>query len=951
MRRRGSVLVGVLAVIGMLVILLASLRYYEGLNRQGVERAEAVLHSQVALRWWEAGWLGRTSKAPPPSRVSVSGTENAELKKAADALEQPWASSIFQPELLPDLSALPDQGLQASQRLATVQLRDGLPARPLADLRLTASTRFPYAACAPRGHVSIHILKSWANPRWQDRETKGSQGGGVAARLYAGQIASVVRAEYCEVMTGGERPPEVKEGQVLSRTRVPVPLTAEGKSLEEVLGGQIKEAIQRLHQRNLQDGDKTAEIFNSVDLGRLLSHAAGVGNWADFKPGFLSLATASQFPFYTWCTIRIGVNVKPPRISALNVRIHGFLPPDSPLLEDVVIPPSEVPHPSAAEAERANEAMLAAVRVSLQSQSQRDQLAEGMGRELSGAGSNHFRPAVPEFRDDEEHLKISWDGQPGVVYLGWLKTLPKLISSLELVLRIPPQILDACKALAEDVPVYWFGSKRFKSKFLIEPKTEKTPQKLTARATMTVPRGRSFYVNGDLTLEGDLWIQRGASFEVDGSLVTVDPHESQGADWPFQSHGRIILEQGATLVVRDQLKVAGSPRWGSVLVTSQEDKVEGITSAILVGGRATFAHGILGGMTIEDLCQAAGGKDPLVARLQREFLEPYFDTYAPNLSKCRGPFWVRKPHFAEMSTAAGFDPLPNVTPPIRFFLAANLNCLFFSAATLSEVPFLNAVLGEFLALHSDAWAFGDESVPALVKLPLEPLRTMVSSWGGRYKDLRFNAGLENRLIDLLGEAQLSVNEVPESMMKDVYRTLFMQAAWVLMPIDPPVDPDVYKIMENARSKAQLLRSRLGYRDLSDTCLDLQDYLLAHSGVPLAESPGVLVYAGGDLSIGTAPLDNSSAVGMFVAGGTITSYCQRLIGSALSFRGSIRCKELWYYPGFTRASLALPGPMPEGQKRPLEQIKSIKYGKNLNPKPDALLIGIGRPQVSSEMVIR
>ncbi len=957
-RRRASILPSVLVVLSILIILLGSLHYYEGQNIQGVQRAEAVLHARVALRWWEAKWLGRASETPA-LRVSVSAKENEELKQAAEALEKPWGSAIFDRSKLPDFLNKPALGLRQGQRQVRVELRDGLPYQRLGAMKMTGSTSFPYAAYAP-GNVQIGRLKSWANPAFSDGQAKEAQGGGVCARVYAGSQASIGQIDY-GVIEMGNNAPSVKSGQFVAFPRLGVPSGPDGKPLQEVVGLQLKDAMEKLSERNRQDGDRTACLFNQLDVGALLNYTVGGGDWETYRKSFMSLATATEFPFFTWATVRIGIEVWPPKLKALSFRLMGTRIPDCALIDDLkgAAAPPDSPKDQRAKLailQERKESGLAIVQTALQKDSQK--ISHDIEQALRKAGpsqKNLGRWSEIEKRSDEVRYKVDWAGQPGIVYPGWIEELPKLVHVAGLILQIPPKILEACKAYTRTLPVYWFGQERPEGglQFFPHVKIAQGAQpRLELRSTMTVPRGRSFYMKGDLNLEGDLWIQRGASFQVDGSLTLIHPNDPQ--DYPFfGAQGRIILEQGATLVVRDNLNVPGSRRWGSVMVTSEEGRVEGITSAILVGGNASFDYGVVPGTTVEDLCIAVGRKDPQVARFQKEYLDRYFELFAPNLAKCRGPFQVRKPIFADTSTELAFDPLPTVMPPIRWLNSPNLNCLFFQVATLSEVPFLNAVFGEFMALHSDAWAFGDEIVPVLVKVPSQELESMAGRWGSLYSDASLPPDADARMGGILAEVHRVVHDTPKVLMTDVYWELFRQCAWILLPIDPPISDDVYGHLAKAREKAWLLCNQAGPFEVSHIRRGLYQHFKDNYNVPFsnAEFPGALVYAGGNLVVGAKGDTPAPAVGMFVAGGNIRSNSQRMVGSAMSLHGHVMCRELWYYPGFTRASITLPGPMPVGQRDPIEQIGATKYGSRLNPKPDALLIGVGRPQITSEAIER
>ncbi len=78
---------------------------------------------------------------------------------------------------------------------------------------------------------------------------------------------------------------------------------------------------------------------------------------------------------------------------------------------------------------------------------------------------------------------------------------------------------------------------------------------------------------------------------------------------------------------------------------------------------------------------------------------------------------------------------------------------------------------------------------------------------------------------------------------------------------------------------------------------------------MRECPGVLIYAGNNMTIGSGGSNPDTvapvAVGMFVAGGNLYDRASKTVGCLWSTGGSIQAHTVYYYPYFTRASLPVP----------------------------------------------
>ena len=283
----------------------------------------------------------------------------------------------------------------------------------------------------------------------------------------------------------------------------------------------------------------------------------------------------------------------------------------------------------------------------------------------------------------------------------------------------------------------------------MDPAFSFSEKSLGLKGTVNVPAGKTMKLGGvdTLELEGDLWIQRGATCFVDANLtiskavvwkdfkgvgasetnpkeggedyepVDVSSEGPDGSTNPLYPWGRVILEEGATLVVTGDLKVVGgNVDTGSVVCCSRLGGNRPINTAILVGGDVKLTHGIYSGMSLEDLTyRLARDSSSGVSALYGDFLDPFMNGVAANLCKVLGPWDQRKSYFARYATTFVFMEflaefgLAEIPFPIPLPVANLDRNIFEWLSTLYSVE-LNLTLGENFVTESCGGCWAAESL-------------------------------------------------------------------------------------------------------------------------------------------------------------------------------------------------------------------------------------------------
>lgn len=444
---------------------------------------------------------------------------------------------------------------------------------------------------------------------------------------------------------------------------------------------------------------------------------------------------------------------------------------------------------------------------------------------------------------------------------------------------------------------------------------------LNARATWNVPRGRSMTYQGNLALGGDLWIQRGANLTVKGNLTLSPGDAPESGPAPL---GRLFLEEGATLVVDGDLVAGGSQQGGSLVVTAPMGAVHPGTASVLCTGNVTLPYGVFPGVVLDEVALMQDGKVGSLSALSANLMAPLMEGVAANWAKIRGPFHDRLPYMARFATTWQLIDLEEIVIPFCAPMEwTNFQTILFRGLTYIYAPSLNFSLGENLYTHSDFWGTnGEGRVAVLIKPDALRLGAVLGSFNALAPPLGnsdFSEKLETR------KGQISGDKV-QAMALGLAETLGEQAAQALPGVEEvPVGDIISQILKDALGGVDLD----GWKEQLDEVLGQgTDQALASqmtavwatidgSAAPqmppmdtlLQELPGVLVYAGNTLRVGTDASGNDTgallASGMFLAQQDAVIRPQMVVGSVCSLQQDVNVTNLLFYPYHTRTSLFVP----------------------------------------------
>lgn len=417
---------------------------------------------------------------------------------------------------------------------------------------------------------------------------------------------------------------------------------------------------------------------------------------------------------------------------------------------------------------------------------------------------------------------------------------------------------------------------------------------ISGRASLNVPAGRCLLLSRSLSLQGDLWLGRGSLLVIQGDLTMA------AGDGP--TTGRIFLEEGARLSVSGSIQCAGSAEEGSVMVGGPLGAEHPVTSAIFCGDNFTAPYGILPGVSA-DLIQ---GSRPA-------FFSLLTDT-APNLAKIQGPFHRRLPYIARFATTFEWialdDPLPFVIPE-NF---PNLTVSVFRGLSALYAPTLNFALGENFVTHCDWWGQGGEGrVPMFLKPKAAALANALNLTAPAW-DYQFATKLSQRGQQVSADQvdrfsnDLCLRLAAEWAKAIIAGTGIPLVSWgkVISTVISVVEGDYYSLDQRESDLDGLIpesatepwkTTLTSFWATVDATNPPADAVLAQ------ECSGVLIYAGGNLQVGTATRPADLACGWFIAEGDIDLQAQLSVGAATSLRdGKIRAQAFYAYPDFTRVSL-------------------------------------------------
>jgi hypothetical protein len=445
------------------------------------------------------------------------------------------------------------------------------------------------------------------------------------------------------------------------------------------------------------------------------------------------------------------------------------------------------------------------------------------------------------------------------------------------------------------------------------------PNGFKMKCSWSIPKAKTLRLGNiaegrrcNVTIVGDLWLQDGALLFVDGDLTIKSPAAAPAS--VKSPAGRLIMGLGSTLVVTGHLIVEGTPTYGSIYVTNAPGKINQITSGILCSGNVTIENGMVPAST---LVQTADWMmtNPDMLTL-KTFIQSVIDN-APTLAKVAGPFYRRGAYFSMYPAAYA---LSTLTPIITAYpiLSENIQRTILSKGVSPGFAIvLNAYIGEYLFAHTDWWIFGEGCFPVIPKVEASTTLSALtgSSTGGASEDLAakastyVNTTLTSDLFTTIDSA-LRV-KIGQDLVSPVLSTTYNYFVWswqvaaqmttALQPLQNllatkgiSLEPTVSMAMNSSYSTA--LTTAYG-----SVTTKVSNYQTSGGG-SFKEVPGILVYAGGDIT-----LTSKSFSGLFIAKHNLYSTASVITGCVISLDSFIQAPNttLRYYPYFTTASLYLP----------------------------------------------
>lgn len=936
-RRRGSILVGALAVIFMLLVVVTAMHYQQSMTRQAAMAAEADLRFREGLRFAEAEQVG--SGITPPSNLVISGSVTDATGADLPKIVAQYAKNIFNRDTgLPDLRALGDAPLHSYLRVKPFTTDLALMVFGKRLYSVVLSQADVLAAYAPNGSVTIGDLRGWSNPTFDDTRKSTEAFSGVPAKVYARKDATADFVTYGELHVS-EGTAKIKNGPgVAYKAKEPIV-----RAYLPDLIGQISTARSQLITA-AASGDKTGSLVStSVGPEAVLDLFFGGSTGLE---QFLSLRNANHF----WLPMIPGFCPYPPYVYEFYFSVP--FPPDNAEYDSTTaetigtdienlqkqLPPAQDAEKKAGEKLKTaqdtyNNDPTAAHLQALQDaqaeynarlaelnniQAQIDSKAAQL-KTIVDAGAASGMKGVPLTRAQDPS---GTDGQNGWNYSVAGKLLGSLISFLT---------FDA-KAIADDianddVKLVHFGGKDREFHFILDE------GKMVLDGTLSVPRGRSLTLRsaGSITIRGDLWLQRGSVLYAECSkLVLESPPGNAGSGSFWAPSGRVFLEEGASLVCSGDIDVPGSLKWGSVVVGGIPGKIHPITTAI-IGQNVRLTNGVFSGSAIDDLVGELGKSVPALATLNNELLRPLLTQIAPNGSKALGPFTARRPYFAKYASTFQviFPPTPffgvpgpPIPTPIPLPRKNILNPVARALAYLYSTT-LNLSLGENFMTHSDWWIFGEGVVPMMPQVDIKGLAGDFVS----FPSTALGAIEPAAIIQAFAESVIKT--LVSYVVKEVIQKLVTEVAMKVIPYGgivgllagllPGITDSLTSKEDAATSAGNSVVGGLtdGVKSAASQTLDkLQTAInMDDVDVYMREYNGLLVY-GENITVG-----GRSACGMFVANQNLDVTATRCVGTLASLNGNITAACLMFYPHFNRASLYLPKDTPDSW---FERAMEFKY---------------------------
>jgi hypothetical protein len=905
----------VVAILFILVVLVLAMHTSQSKAVRNVTQAEAELQFRQGFEFAVADLLAEAE--PKPGWLKVTG--DTEMLEESNLPEE-YSKTLFSDSGLPSLDPKDKEhppGFQTSKVVpdtndAALQVFRGK------FQWLVTQQSGGYAVYAPKGKISLQSVAGWSNPTLDDEREAADAYSGVPVLLACLSDMEVEDLVYGraysvegDIVLGGE-------GGIGFQGRPPL------RAYEEKLRGDL-DSLQSEMARSASSGDKTSQIEGDAlaTVGSMVSLIFG-GN--DIPS--LSLQQAMAIPF--------------PMIPGFSATVPGvfyefwFHMPDPPDFADFDNPGGGDPEADGKEAKRLQDAIdkvkaeIADLDTKIRqanTEREKDRLRaqkadkeaelRGLEREArdlqdrledsAAENEDKVRNNVSSDPPDQPTTRREDKDIPNTGIKGW--AYARVFGNFFGLLKdtLTGDFENIAKRFYNDVRVVHFGRKDTEPEFRFD-------NGFFAKATLNVPPGRTFRFNGNCEFEGDLWLQKGSVMHVGGDLTLSDP--SGGSSNPFKPSGRLVMEEGSTLVVDGDLVLEGQSLFGSLWICSQPGTIHPVNTAILASGSVTIPHGSFTSTNLEDAAKWVVSKEGGLDGVQ-DVLNVLFQDVAPNLSKIGGPFHTRQPFFAShpatfqltiVPTPFGPIPIPSPIPLPK----KNVLVPIFRGFTYAYTPAMNVALGENLYTQADWWGFGEGTVPVLVKIdPVRMARAMteVNLGGLNLDDINWEDQLETLMDDVLeGAMQFVVEKIVRAVMEQLAKAAIPGGALLdFIPaevFDGLGDKD--KFLEDIQKA--VIDATLGpiITELERWVDDLRDQV--EDGLSegyLREVNGPLIYAD-TISVGE---DSNSRlmVGMLVAKSNITVESRTFVGSMLCLDGDITAQDVLFTPYFTRASLYKPKP--------------------------------------------
>lgn len=448
------------------------------------------------------------------------------------------------------------------------------------------------------------------------------------------------------------------------------------------------------------------------------------------------------------------------------------------------------------------------------------------------------------------------------------------------------------------------------------------------KGTWNVPPGRALKLRGNWLFEGDLWLRRGSLLVVEGSLLLENPLVWEGfgdriigPNSAYKPTGRLVIEEGAILVVRGNFEAEGTQVDGSIAVVGQYGDPGMITSAVLCSGKVDLKYGVHSSVLMDDMMGYLGSKGN--AKLERlaNGLERAISRAAGNLARIPwiGPFAARECWFADYATT--FEVVPWLVEaglggpwPIPL---PHGNCLKFPMWVLSWTYAIDlaATLGEYhVTMAAKIWPWGKGMVPAMVKIAPDQINSILE---------RLNIDQLDRLTVDENIKDAFANKLPQFAGYLVKTVLFSALRSLLNPLNGGCS--VEDLPHHLGEAKNLLKGLWALREQvvqvfniifaagSEMQARIKDRIVneftkgINARLPVREVSGLLLYSGKDLEIGSKsqPDKPLMACGMFVAEHELDIQAGITVGTLMSMEGNIEARKLYHFPYFSRASLYRP----------------------------------------------